>query len=106
MQPSETTKERPSFRPPTSSVSENVGGWLIKARGFTIGAALELFGLAIILFGLASGSVNWYAIGFVATLVYTPNLTTCAIGLVVTFIGLLLHILMVALMGGVGGERR
>ncbi len=57
------------------------------ARGFTIGAALILFGIAIELMGFAVGW-DFYGIdtGFAA------NSYVCAVGLIVGLVGLGLHV--------------
>lgn len=56
---------------------------------------VEFLGLAVALYGLASGSVNPYATFAYATLVYTPNATISAWGVVIAFAGFVLHVLKI-----------
>ncbi len=56
-------------------------------RGFTVGAGVLLFGLAVEIFGLAIG-YNYYGLDTG----WSPNPVVCFLGVAVAFIGLLMHL--------------
>ena len=68
----------PTFAPPTPA----------SPRGVTIGIAVELFGIAVALVGVASGTLYFSGGGPV----YQPNVGISALGGLIAMIGLVLHI--------------
>lgn len=57
-------------------------------RGVTVGIGVELFGIALAVFGLAAGQVSYSAAGAV----FVPNPWVPFLGVAVAFAGLLLHV--------------
>ena len=89
---SELPEERPSNTPSPRSFGESLATRFGRPRRFGVGAGFELFGLAVVLYGLVSGSVNPYATFSYATLVYVPDAVISGYGVLLTFLGLVLHV--------------
>lgn len=59
----------------------------ILPRGFTYGAGVELFGIAVTILGLAAGSVSYWS----GVPVYTPNASVAYFGAFIALLGLVMH---------------
>lgn len=92
MEPPSTPGQMPSqpYPPPYPAQWRDAPGSPrpVPAGGVSNGIAVELFGIAVALVGLASGYLSFGGGGAIA---YQPNALITGVGALIAFIGLVMH---------------